>query len=757
MPDIDSIKLLYQQLWGNVGPPESINKQFKNHDEKIPIDKIIKPITSLEIDNKIRKLKNKTAGGPDGIRKSHLLIPGISSILCRLYNILLFLNYVPKVWKINRTTLIPKVGKDPTDIKNWRPITIGSILNRLFSGLLHHRLSQGIEQFLRQKGFTAESGCQHNITLLNKAISQAKLQSGGIVQVLDISKAFDTVPHHIIIGALKRKGFPNRICDLVKDMYTNCNTIIKIDKKTNIKIELKRGVKQGDPLSPLLFNLAIEAIIEEIENNTKGIPVSALGKISVLAFADDVALLSCDIEEAQLQVQKFYEYLKAIGMSLSVDKCFAFRIINKKDTWYLEDPKILINKTYIPYAEPEIVFKYLGASISPWKGIKHGIIVPEIIDIIKRIRKLALKPPQKLDLICTYIIPKFIYGLLVQPPSESVLRLLDSEIRQQIKEILHLVPSTAKSFFYTPKRHGGLGIPKLENIIKLGILKSSIKILNSNDMPLKSTLEDNYSQNKLKKLANSLRINWPASIKDIDDAKIRLKNEYSKEWESLKLQGQGVNEFRNDTIGNFWLRNPYIMKAGRYIDALRLRTNTIGTKVVLAQSKNVPDVNCRKCHLQPETLGHIIGLCTHTKPKRINRHDEIKNQMATKLAKQHIVLLEPTAKIGDKLFKPDLVIKKEDRALIVDVTVRYENKNYLQEAKKEKIEKYNHCKEYFKIKLRARDAEVIPIVLGSRGAVPIYTKQALMNLGFKFHEIEKFSRYILRSSIEIVNSFIDYD
>jgi hypothetical protein len=152
---------------------------------------------------------------------------------------------------------------------------------------------------------------------------------------------------------------------------------------------------------------------------------------------------------------------------------------------------------------------------------------------------------------------------LISPPSDTVLKLLDSEVRQEIKAILHLVPSTATGFFYAPKNRGGLGIPRFEHIIKLGILKSAIKMNESID-PAVSGLINIDIQNKLKRIANSLRINWPASLDDIEKARRKLKGSHIQLWGDLRSQGQGVPDF------SAYSRRIYIYY---YTDAQRVRLN----------------------------------------------------------------------------------------------------------------------------------------------------------------------------------------
>jgi hypothetical protein len=155
---------------------------------------------------------------------------------------------------------------------------------------------------LRQKIFMSESGCKINVDLLSAALSHCKRNRGGIFTIADISKDFDTIPHSAFKPCLARKGVANPIIDLVGDMYKGNHT--KIKSKGNIEVEVKilRGVKQGDPLSPLLFNLCLEPLLEKMEEHTSGINVNKSRKVPVLAFADDVVLLGADEREAQRQV-----------------------------------------------------------------------------------------------------------------------------------------------------------------------------------------------------------------------------------------------------------------------------------------------------------------------------------------------------------------------------------------------------------------------------------------------------------------------
>jgi hypothetical protein len=149
--------------------------------------------------------------------------------------------------------------------------------------------------------------------------------------------------------------------------------------------------------------------------------------------------------------------------------------------------------------------------------------------------------------------------------------------------------------------------------------------------------------------------------------------------------------------------------------------------------------------------------CLHTKNKRIKRHDEIKHFIAGRLPERFSTFIEPAVNVGGDLKKPDLVIKDQDRLMVVDVTVRYENRTTLADAYRKKARKYKETAETIKQKLGCATAEVLPIVMGCRGVMPRSTVENLSKLGIRGKDLITISMSALRSSIEIVNAFINYD
>jgi hypothetical protein len=114
------------------------------------------------------------------------------------------------------------------------------------------------------------------VHILYELLRHSKGNKCGLVTVqLDVSKAFDTIPHEVIGDWLRKKGLPELVVRLVEDCYENVHTVI---------MRLQRGVKQGDPLSPLLLNAVLEPLLLQLES-LPGYGIGEFANVSSLAFA----------------------------------------------------------------------------------------------------------------------------------------------------------------------------------------------------------------------------------------------------------------------------------------------------------------------------------------------------------------------------------------------------------------------------------------------------------------------------------------
>jgi hypothetical protein len=206
-------------------------------------------------------------------------------------------------WKVAKTILIYKKG-DKTDPHNWRPISITNCLYRTFTCLMARCFQQinGTYHLYsdHQKGFIKKTnGCTEHGIILNELFHDANRHHKDlVVTAIDFTNAFGSVPHDLILSTMEQRNFPEWTRKIVKDMYTGASSFIELRGSKSDPIAWRKGVKQGCPLSPLLFNLCLEPLIQFIKRTNKGcgafVDINETLRIENLiqAYADDVALIS---------------------------------------------------------------------------------------------------------------------------------------------------------------------------------------------------------------------------------------------------------------------------------------------------------------------------------------------------------------------------------------------------------------------------------------------------------------------------------
>ena len=162
---------------------------------------------------------------------------------------------------------------------------------RLYRRILAKRLERILLLSARQKGFTVGDGLAENIWLLESTIKTScdNLRPLNLA-FIDIKKAFDSVSHETLMKALLRVGMPPPLMGYIRYLYKNCATYIQVDGQLSPPVRVRRGVRQGDPLSCHLFNCVIDLALSNLDNEV-GIHVWNLF-LSEMAFADDMLLVA---------------------------------------------------------------------------------------------------------------------------------------------------------------------------------------------------------------------------------------------------------------------------------------------------------------------------------------------------------------------------------------------------------------------------------------------------------------------------------
>jgi hypothetical protein len=760
-PKPEDVKSFYTSLWGTTPEVTIPFPVIGSGHTALEIGEVFQAITARDVNERLNSTRHNTASGPDGIQRKHLTGQDMKEVLRILYNLILVSKIQPTAWNTNRTILIPKQGKNRSRVENYRPLTIGSLICRTYWGIVDRKLRQVVSFSPRQKGFVYETGCFNNVHLLNETIKAAKVRKGLVAIQLDIAKAFDTVPHKAIEAALERLGLPSGVRESIINSYTGLKTTIEYGgSKTGVA--LMRGVKQGDPLSPFIFNAIMDPLLEQLEQ-MKGYAIDEAHSLSALAFADDLILLATAKDKALSLLRKTESYLTSLGMRIAAEKCASFAIVPTKDSWYIANPDLcLANGDKIPNSAADSSLCYLGGNISPWSGLQYADIVDQLASTLERCRSAHLKPHQKLSLTTSHIIPHFLHKTVLATPHITTIRAMDQLVRTHSKTILHLPMSTPNGLLYCSKRDGGLGIPKLEVLATSTALKQSITLLNSLDPVAHALLRETKLEQRMQSLAKAMRLQWPImTFKPIDAYKRRMKSEELKTWSQLKTKGRGVTAFIDDRYGNAWLYNPNLLKPSRFLTGLRLRGGMTSDKVTMNKVVPQTTVKCRKCRTCNETLAHILGQCVYSKAQRIRRHDEIRDFVSKKLSsmKGGIKIIEealiptPTGNL-----KPDLVVVNQGRVHVVDVTVRHEDTGYLDEGYRSKVEKYAPLLEILAGQLSVERGRVLPIVVGTRGSLPKTTLDSLREININDRgSYITISLLALRHSIEIYHTFMDYN
>ncbi|NWS72049.1 PO21 protein, partial [Crotophaga sulcirostris] len=131
-------------------------------------------------------------------------------------------------------------------------------------------------------------------------------------------KALDAMSHSHLITALKQKGVDEHIIMLINNMYINTNTRIKVKGGQSDPIGILKGVKQDDPMSPLLFNLSVDPLLCKLEE--EGNFQQSSKKITSLAFADDLVLLSYSWEGMQKNIEIVEVFYNITGLRTQSEK-----------------------------------------------------------------------------------------------------------------------------------------------------------------------------------------------------------------------------------------------------------------------------------------------------------------------------------------------------------------------------------------------------------------------------------------------------
>ena len=305
---------------------------------------------------------------------------------------------------------------------------------------------------------------------------------------IDLAKDFDTVSIHSITRALKRQSVDDKMINYIINAYSGANTVISCGNVKISNVKLLRGVKQGDPLSPFLFNLILDELLDQLPN-AFGVSINNT-EINSLAFADDLILLAESKVGTNHLLSITTKFFDDRNMKINGTKCFSLRTDgtkkNRAPITISSAATYKINGVHILACGYDNSFKYLGIRFNPTGKLSSNI--KELNLLLERLKKSPLKPQQKLLLLRQNVLPKLCHRLVLGRITKGLLENFDQKIRHFVRDITDLPHDTTNAFFYTPTKLGGLGIMDLKSSIPLSILRRLKKMESSNDTAVKALL-----------------------------------------------------------------------------------------------------------------------------------------------------------------------------------------------------------------------------------------------------------------------------
>ena len=233
------------------------------------------PLTLTETLIVINTAKNGKSVGLDNVPSEVLKLPRLQGVLHRLFSCLFDNGLVPSEWNTVIINPIHKKGKDPRIPTNNRGICLISTVIR------------------RRK----------------------RLKQDTYVCFVDFVRAFDSINRDLLWYKLERYGIKGRFLNILTAAYQTSKATIRLSGKYTETFATKYGIRQGDVLAPIMFTLFVNDLAEEVKGNGYGVDISN-GKLSILLYADDIAVVASSEEELQAMLN--FLFLSGIGFESGV-------------------------------------------------------------------------------------------------------------------------------------------------------------------------------------------------------------------------------------------------------------------------------------------------------------------------------------------------------------------------------------------------------------------------------------------------------
>jgi hypothetical protein len=337
-------------------------------------------ISRMEVEEAIRDMKIGKAPGMDELSPEYIKYggPKVKLYLWHLFKKVWSCNEIPKDWEKNIIIPIFKKGRS-VECDNYRAICLSSVGLKIYARILEKRLRREVEERLEeeQSAFRRDRQTQDHICAIRR-VMEMYIEEGKELYMafIDLKAAFDSVKRREIWSAMREMEVSDRLIRAVQVLYGRTVGVVRLDGEVSQEFEMKKGMKQGDSLSPLLFTIFMNSILKYCKRNTPKMKVGYRNLrpvyVQALVFADDIVLMEDSERKLQKAVDVWERVLSRRSMEVNASKSKIMKVgVGERDRWAI---------TCGGHALEEVEqYEYLGVVIS-----NDGRLDGEILNRVKK-------------------------------------------------------------------------------------------------------------------------------------------------------------------------------------------------------------------------------------------------------------------------------------------------------------------------------------------------------------------------------------
>ena len=682
----------------------------------------------------IGRMSNWKAPGPDMVRGFWFKkLMSLHSVLTEALKECVERGVVPEWMVKGRTVLLQKDPAKGTDVSNYRPIACLPLMWKLLTGIFADKIYDHLDTngllVDEQKGCRKQSrGTKDQLLIDREVLKEVRRKKRFLSMAwIDYKKAYDMVPHSWILETLGMIKVAKNIEGLLKGSMADWKTVLTANGQTLGEVEIRRGIFQGDTLSPLLFVVAMIPLTLLLRKEKMGYSFGETGeKINHLLFMDDLKLFGRNMDEVNKLCNVVHKFSKDIGMEFGMSKC---AVLEMRKGVKVKCEGIVLPDGEVMQEVEENGYKYLG--VLEGAGLMtrkmKEIVRKEYLRRVKLVAGSRLYARSLITAVNTWAVSVVRYSAGVLDWKEKELKALDVKTRKilTMNGAFHMRSSVDR--LYLKRQVGGRGLISVEECVRKEELG----------------LRDYF------KASGEWMLKVVAGVMEDGETKVDFEKRVVEErWQRLgekKLHGKFFNDIKDIAHEKSWqwMRGGFVDKRTEgFICAAQ--ENVLPTRLYCATVINDGGGRmCRMCGEEAESIGHLVSHCKKLRQTEFKRrHDKMGLKVYWEVCGSHEIQRsenwyeetpDPIRRSADGRYevwwdqkvntptafehnRPDLVVidHVEKRWMLVDFAVPFDRN--VAGKEQEKIGRYKDLAAEV-CRMNTVKVEVVPIVVGALGVV----------------------------------------